>query len=390
MSPKHRALLATVTGLVLAGSGLQIAAGTAAYASPAPAVTLVGSAGHLPAASAVVLVEAEITGPWTRASRLHTVPRYLNDVIVARALIRRSRFSIPVAWSPALRQAAQGNHGTVNFNIIVDSGPHTTALGVPVPVTAQAQTGNLAAAAVERKKVFSVPRLPRYRAMSMRQWRLVDGTRDPTVCHWSRTGGPWEKTTPIGQAHVATSAKITDEYELSYTDDLYVDFGGSSSFNGGFQAVGHIQLDYHWGTTGGGTLGGTSAGFSKYLASQYKWQRYFNNGAASCPWYYYREQSVEGFQNILREKKAPYDPFGGCKHHPLEVTLEAGFHWGRDRGKSQTVSVGTTAFGMGIVGGDGFTNDVNQDWTAKAGAPTSYICGKGDPTSARILWDTLH
>jgi hypothetical protein len=229
--------------------------------------------------------------------------------------------------------------------------------------------------------------------MTARKWALVRASlrapQDPTRCVWSDFQGPWEKQTPIGQAHVATNAGITDDYNLSYTDNLYVNFGGSSASNGPFSGVGNLTLSYSWGISGGATLGGTSAGYRNYLGSQYLWQRYFQNGAASCPWYYYKEQSVQGFQNVLTEGDAGFDPFGGCKDRSPNVILQPHSHWGYDRGKAQSENIGTTVFGMGIVAGDGFTSDVNQTWTADSSAPYSYICGYGNPTTASVLWDTL-
>jgi hypothetical protein len=98
----------------------------------------------------------------------------------------------------------------------------------------------------------------------------------------------------------------------------------------------------------------------------------------------------EGLQNVISQGDAGFDPFGGCKNQPFEVTLQASRYWGYDRGKAQSENIGTAVFGMGIVAGDGFTSDVNQKWTSTASAPTSYICGYGDPTTASVLWNTFH
>jgi hypothetical protein len=63
---------------------------------------------------------------------------------------------------------------------------------------------------------------------------------------------------------------------------------------------------------------------------------------------------------------------------------------GVDRGTADTVNVGTFAYGLAISGGDGFTTDVSHDWVSTSSAPTTYICGYGDPTTASVLWNTLH
>src|ERR1022692_2330621 len=122
-----------------------------------------------------------------------------------------------------------------------------------------------------------MPGLPRFVPMSARRWASVTALMrapawapaDTTRCVWSDYQGSWEKVTPIGQAHVAANAGITVDYELNYTDNLYVNFGGASASNGPFSGVGNITLSENFGISGGATFGGTSAGLRNYLGSQY-------------------------------------------------------------------------------------------------------------------------
>lgn len=272
---RRLALMTTAAVMVLAG-GTQTA-GSAVAAVPVPAaVTLTGSVGHLPAGRAVILVEAEIAAG-RLPDRPRAAPGHLYGIVVATATISGPAFRIAVPQSAALRRAGQLNHGTVNFILIADSGPRTTSPGFPVPLTPQARPGNVAAAAIVRTRVFRVPGLPRFVPMSARRWASVTALMrapawapaDTTRCVWSDYQGSWEKVTPIGQAHVAANAGITVDYELNYTDNLYVNFGGASAGNGPFSGVGNITLSENFGISGGATFGGTSAGLRNYLGSQY-------------------------------------------------------------------------------------------------------------------------
>jgi hypothetical protein len=66
--------------------------------------------------------------------------------------------------------------------------------------------------------------------------------------------------------------------------------------------------------------------------------------------------------------------------------------WGLDRGYSVTISVGSTAFGMGIVGSDGFTTNVHQIWNVTKGGVTTWLCSviNDDPTTASEIFQTLN
>ncbi len=384
-----RLFLAVAVVLAVTGSGVQAA--LAKGPAMAALVTLTGTVGRLPAGSGTVVLEAEIEAGRT-VSGSHAAPKYLYDTVVASATIRKPGFSIPVRQSSVLRRAELQNHGTVNFVLIVNSGRRTTSLGFPVPLTPTAQRGNVVAAAIARTKTYQVPRLPRFAPMTA---RMLASSRsvtpaDNTNCIWTAIGNSWEKTDPLGEGHVATDAGITDYYNLNYTNDVTMNFGGSSDEAGPFSLEGNVSLSDSWGDTGGLTLGGTSAGFHNYLGEQALWQRYFQNGAANCPTYYYKERDVQDYQNVLPEGDAGYDPFGGCENHSPEITLAPSGDWGMDRGQAESVSIGTFAYGMGISGSDGFTSDVNQHWSATSSAPYSYLCGYGNPASASVIWDTLH
>ena len=73
----------------------------------------------------------------------------------------------------------------------------------------------------------------------------------------------------------------------------------------------------------------------------------------------------------------------GCWQQNLHVNLPPHSHWDLDRGMSITIGIGTTAFGLNIIGSDGFTDNVHQSYISTSSAPTSYICTFGDPLNDR-------
>ena len=87
----------------------------------------------------------------------------------------------------------------------------------------------------------------------------------------------------------------------------------------------------------------------------------------------------------------PGNPWGGCAHDPLHVTLVQHSGWERDQSQAEFYSAVATVLGFTFGGSDGFTQDVEHDYVAAPNARTTYICGDAigqNPTHAPILYDT--
>jgi hypothetical protein len=150
---RFAALFALLPGLLL------IPAATSAQASAsagAARVTLSGSVGSLPAASGVVLVEAELA--LGRNTNPQHVATKLEDVVVVSEQISGGAFRIGVPDSATLRKAEHLGNGNVNFIVLVDSGSRSTWQNVPVPLTTSAAVGNVTADATATGKYVNLPR----------------------------------------------------------------------------------------------------------------------------------------------------------------------------------------------------------------------------------------
>jgi hypothetical protein len=392
LTVQRLSVLAAVT--VLAAGTVSLEAIANAKAAITPAVTFTGSVGRLPAASGVVLVEAEL--PFGRNGDPQHVATYLEDVVVASARISGPAFRITVPSSPTLRHAETMGKGVVNFDLVVDSGSAGTSQYVPVALTQGAEPGNSQAEAHLRSGTTSVPRFPPFRPMSarMRQAIAVAGglagmpLDGPYSCTWRKHLGLSQHETKIGQVHVADARGVTDDFKYSVKDDATVTVGESGSSAKGYTVSGSITLTDSLSASGHGTF---EKGANKYVTTLMYYQRYKNNGTIQCPpGVTYKLQADHSAGNVDPAKgSSPRNRSSSCrKDRSGSFELPAHYGWSRDRAKSATVNEAATVFHFSESASAGFTNDILQDYEAAAGAAVSYICGNGSLPGVPIIYNT--
>jgi hypothetical protein len=283
--PKRRlVIVATVTALIAGGMPPWAVEASARTSGP-PAVTLTGSVGRLPAASGVVIVEAELA--LGRSTNRQHVPTEFEDIPVTSARLTGPAFRIAVPDSATLRRAESQGHGIVNFDVVVDSGSVGTAQYVPVALT-PAAPGNRATDAQLGSRVANIPRFPRFREIDARMRHAIEAAGGiaalpddgPFPCIWKKYGHLIHHETKIGQVHVADVRGVTDDYMYTTRDDATLTVGESGAAGSGYSATGTITLTDTLSATGHGTYGKGSA---NYVTTLMYYQRYKNNNGIQCP-----------------------------------------------------------------------------------------------------------
>jgi hypothetical protein len=311
---RFAALFALLPGLLL------IPAATSAQASAsagAARVTLSGSVGSLPAASGVVLVEAELA--LGRNTNPQHVATKLEDVVVVSEQISGGAFRIGVPDSATLRKAEHLGNGNVNFIVLVDSGSRSTWQNVPVPLTTSAAVGNVTADATATGKYVNLPRFHAFQPMSSALSRAIAQaggvtamalmTRQPEECNWNAYDSSIEDTTRIGEVHADTSVDLFFTYHVQADTELSV--GYSSSPVGGFSADGSITATNSMGATGGFPA---NTGVIRYADGNMYYQRYMYIGGKFCPPQGYKLQLDHAVgDSFLGSQVPPANPYGGCK-----------------------------------------------------------------------------
>jgi hypothetical protein len=365
-----------------------------AGASARPAVTLTGSVGRLPAASGVVLVEAELA-LGRSAGRQHAATK-LQDMPVADAKITGPSFRVAVPDSATLRRAEKLGHGIVNFDIVVDSGSSGTAQYVAAALTSAAAPGSTAVEAQLRSRVVSVPRFPRFKAMDARMRRTIEAAGGlaavpddgPFPCNWSRFRGLTHHETKIGQVHVANVGGVSDDYKYTTRDDATVSVGVSASPSSHYSASGSVTLTDSLSASGHLTFGKGAVHFVETLMY---YQRYRNNNGISCPaGIRYKVQADHSAGNVAQGSGSPSkNPFGGCRRDKngfIPLPPSGGFQV--DRAKSATVGGATALYGLNVSASAGFTSDILEDYEASKKAGTSYICGSRSLPDVPIIYNS--
>jgi hypothetical protein len=271
------------TGSLLAWSAIAAKTGTSAAltaaASASTAVTLNGSVPGLPAASATVTVEAQLS----QDPNAQGVPQELQDVPVATATITSPQFTIAVPASATLTQAEQDSKGIVQFEIMLASGGEATSIGFSAPLTAPAAVLNTAQQAAESSRTDQLPVFPAFAAAPHAQAAAStaaqalavhpDGAdRDPpSSCGWSPYGKQFDKLTRIGEVHVANAPGVTDDYEYTNENDQTISFLISSDPAADFVDGGTLVLTNSLSANGGRTFG---RGVTTYVYTTEFYQEY--------------------------------------------------------------------------------------------------------------------
>jgi hypothetical protein len=390
-------LAVMATGL-LAGTLPMWTAPAGAATTATPVVTLVGSTRTLPTGSATVVVEAELALHVNAAG----VPQTLEDVPVATQTITTAGFSVPVPASATLDQAEQQGRGNVNFDIIVTSGTGTTSRYVPARLTPAATSSGAAAISVQAAKVVRVPTFPAFRTVSataLLPAAAPSAAPDmiPAACVWSAYGSLYQARTRIGEVHVANAPGVTDTFWYRNQNDLTITVGISVTVpDSGYNDGGTITLTNSLQAGGSATF---PAGTVTYVDDTVNYQRYEAKGI-TCPngpsAYAYKVQAVSTDSDVYPGLSTPpANPWaGGCRNDPLHVMLGgAGVKatWDLDHSSAAYYSSIANLFGFTFGGSDGFTTDVEHQYSSSASSPRTYICGPKNglpPIDAPVLYNT--
>ena len=386
---------AAVASAALVAAALPLGAAPAgAQISTRPAVTLAGSVGTLPAASAAVVVDVNVPVDLNSAGD----PQQIDEVPVASATITSPKFSIPVPSSSALQQAEQQGPGTVNFTVMAVSGSDLTAEGIPAPIDISPAAANAAQLATQAAGTVQMPAFAAFHPMTAAQVAAVKATNSaasdsaatPDIippCTWKAYGSEYNDLTRIGEVHVANTSGLSDTFWFRHQNDETITFGYSASDpTGNWTEGGTISLTDSLSSNGYHTFG---QGAVDYADSTYYYQRY-HDYIGECPASY--EILAVGTSTVVGPgtNTPPVNPYGGCENDPYGEAFSGNSGWDYDVGKAETYSGIATVFGFTFGGSDGFTTDVEHDYTAANGAATTWLCGSpGDQiTDSPILYNT--
>jgi hypothetical protein len=371
---------------------MPLATAPGAAARTSVAVTFNGSAGKLPAARGLLLVEAELA--LGRSTNRAHVASTLLDVPVASQQIAGGRFAVAVPDSPVLRRAERLGHGNVNFLLVIASGSWSTVQGVPVPLSPAAAPGNPAGAATARSRMVAVPRFPAYQPVGARAGRAAAGgpaalasRREP--CTWHRYGNENEKVTRIGEVHVADPRGMSDTYEYGTQADSSITIGFSeTSPTGPWSTSGSLTVNNSMGASGGWTAGRSTV---IYANGHIYYQRYRSNDAQLCFGRIWRNQADhaagDAFPGTRRPPGIPYQ--GGCTHDPHgfgTVPAHTGF-WNSDTSKAAGYGGIASAWGFSFGGSTGFTKYI-KDTYRDHGSVKTYVCGSASMPGVPIIYNT--
>lgn len=397
---RTRLVRVAVAAAALTAAGLPLSATVADAATASPAVTFTGSAGALPAASATVVIEAELAFDINAKG----VPQKLEDIPVAAQAVTSGAFSVPVPDSATLDQAESQGRGNVNFAIIVTSGDRATSQYVPAPITPAAAPGNTAAATFQADRVVTVPAFPAFTPAGGTAAQSSAPTSSnpaaqaaplgigPPPCIWTTYGAESQDHTRIGEAHVANVSGVSDTFHFKNQNDMTVSVGFSAkSPEGDYSSDGSIKLTNSLSASGGHTFG---AGSVAYVNDTTNYQRY--QGTSSCGGpigsVVYKIQAVGTDSDVFPGTNTPpVNPWGGCTKDPLHATLAPHSTWSLDHSSALSYDTIANLFGYTFGGSDGFTTDVEHDYSSAGASKTTYICGDArgeDPTQAPVLYNT--
>jgi hypothetical protein len=388
---KRKLLIAGGASAALAVGALSAGVTSASAAStPKPAVTFTGTIRSAPAHSSRVIIEVELTlGKNTRTSSAR-----LEDKPVAAATVHGARFSVAVPRSAVLARAETQSHGVVNYRVLVVSGSKMTALYVPAPhsVAVAAARRNASDAALAAAYTVHVPALPAFRAMSPAEQAAMRATSPalvPPPCIWTPIGSLYGDSTRIGEAHVANVSGVSDFYSYQVRNDQTISVAISVSPTSNYTGGGSIGVSNSLDVGGGHTF---PSGSVQYVVTTGYYQRYQSDGSCGTNANYKIQETSTGGDVSHGTNTPALNPWGSCQSDQLRVVLQPGSQWNKDVSKSQNYSSIATIYNFQFSGSDGFTTDVDHQYTASSSAPqTTYICGtksQPNPTQSTILYNT--
>jgi hypothetical protein len=360
-----------------------------AYATATPGNQIVLT-GELPATSttSLVLAQVEVGSKFGR----HNVPGRLTDYPLASTAVTAgtSAFSLTVPRSALLTKAASLNHGIAELLVTVQSGRDATSQYVPLAVT---RTGVQLSASFTAELASHSLRLPMFPAMRRLSASRVTATRpnDIVNCIWSTVGSQAERSTRIGELHVADLTGMTEGFDYQNNADTSISVGLSWSTDSGYSQDGSITLTNSIGTDSGFTADRATA---EYVQSDIFDQKYENNGGADCPGGLYKIQGVDAVGDSYPETDG-YSPAknpisGGCIDAPAQygnAKVPTGGYYDSDRGTAETMSYAQNWFGFSFTTTSGFSSDLYDNYHNGTSGMV-YVCGYQQvPNVAKILYN---
>lgn len=345
-------------------------------ASAAPAVvTLTGSVPALPASSATVYAQVEV--PIDVNSK--GVPHQIDADTVASETITSPEFSIPIPDSATLDQAEQSGKGIVNFEIIVSSGANVTSWGQSVPVTASAAVMAGPQVSMGAGNVFRFSALPAFRASGIAQPAVSPDRDPPGECVWTPYGSEVDDLTRIGEVHVANTPGVSDQFVYVNSNDQTISIGYSGSPTADWSIAGTVTLTNSIGTKGSYTFGQGEVIYVDTTGIYQEYEGTSSGGADECdglPTAWEAEEFGTDGNAQPGTNKPQGNPYsGGCINDPYNIELIHNEGYDSDHGTATTYDTVSTVFGYSFEGSDGFTTDVEHDYSAGENAATTYICG---------------
>jgi hypothetical protein len=189
------------------------------------------------------------------------------------------------------------------------------------------------------------------------------------------------KWTTVGEAH--TAANVTGEFSYGTSASSGFTLGESSS-----DSSGTFSADGTYTTSNGSTVGTPiSAGSHVYVQGEFDYGNFFvvcnkfDSYYVVIPYWFTGGLETEG--------SSPTNPDGTC---PPADSLEL-MPGNQDTvwyGSSTSYSTGVSILGFSFGVTESWTSQTTMQWTASAGAATTYLCGPGqsDPDGAAIVYDS--
>jgi len=237
-----------------------------------------------------------------------------------------------------------------------------------------------------------VPAFPAFRAASRAQLTAMATKPDgvgPPPCVWTPIGSLYGESTRIGEAHVADVSGVSDFYSYEVRNDQTISVAVSASPTSNYTGGGSIGVSNSLAVGGGHTF---SSGQVEYVVTTGYYQRYQSDGSCGTNANYKIQETSTGGDVSQGTHTPPESPWGSCQSDQLRVVLQPGSQWHLDTSKSQSYTGIATIYNFSFSGSDGYTTDVEHQYTASSSAPrTTYICGtksEPQPSQSPILYNT--
>jgi hypothetical protein len=206
--------------------------------------------------------------------------------------------------------------------------------------------------------------------------------------------GNVQKSTRIGEVHVANVSGVSDTFWFRDENDQTVTVGVSGSPAKGYTVDGSVTLTDSLSADGSEQFGKAADVYVYDDALYQRYRIYIDYYRAGCrpsaypP--YYAMEAVDTEGDVYQGSGHPGSgPWKSCRQDPYDVTLQSKATWSDDHSQAVTYTVAATIFDFNFSVSDGFTQDIEDDYAG--GSQTTYICGvpKGKPTKdGDILYNT--